>query len=369
MPDYIHQLKQWPDFRWDDSQIASLLAEVSSRQGKLLGRMESIGFSLQEQASLDTLTTDVVRSSEIEGEILNPGEVRSSIARRLGMEVGGKVPSGRDVDGVVEMMVNATQHYNEPLSQDRLYGWHAALFPTGRSGMNKIVVGAWRDNPDNDPMQVISGMMGREKVHFQAPSAALLSDEMFAFLKWFNEAGDMNPILKAAISHLWFITIHPFDDGNGRIARAITDMQLARADHTHLRFYSMSAEIRNSRKRYYDVLEQTQKGDLDITAWLRWFLECLDRALIATGETLRLIMRKAAFWDKYGSAGLNDRQLLMLNKILDGYQGQITASNWAKLTNVSADTAGRDINALLKLAILAKGPAGGRSTSYKLLPV
>ena len=364
MPIYIHQLKTWPDFRWNDTVIMSLLAEVVKGQGTILGRMEGIGFSLREEASLETLTTDVVRSSEIEGELLDPAEVRSSIARRLGIEVGGMVPYGRNVDGIVEMMLDATQHYAQPLTEERLFGWHAALFPTGRSGMNTIIAGGWRNNTANDPMRVISGMMGREKVHFQAPDAALLADEMYAFLKWFNEPATFNPVLKAAIAHCWFITIHPFDDGNGRIARAITDMLLARADNTHLRFYSMSAEIRNGRKKYYDILEQTQKSDLDITPWLQWFLECLNRALIATGNSLGMIMRKAAFWEKYNAVGLNSRQAAMLNKILDGYQGQLTVSNWSKITGVSTDTSGRDINGLLQLGILEKTAAGGRSTAY-----
>jgi Fic family protein len=366
-PVYIYQLKDWPGFRRDEVRIAPLLVSVRARQAHLLGRMESIGFSLQDEANLQTLTLDVVKSSEIEGELLDPGQVRSSIARRLGMDVAGLVPADRSVEGVVEMMLDATQRYNEPLTSERLYGWQASLFPTGRSGTQKIVVGAWRDNPVTDPMQVISGMIGREKVHFQAPDSALLDDEMFGFLKWFNESSGDDPLIKAAVAHLWFVTIHPFDDGNGRIARAIADMQLARADGSPRRFYSMSAQIRKEKNKYYDKLEQTQQGDLDITGWLEWFLACLERALIATAETLQVVLRKAAFWKRHVGMNFNDRQRLLLEKILDGYGGKINSSNWAKIAGTSSDTAVRDINELLEKGILVKGPAGGRSTSYLLV--
>jgi Fic family protein len=369
MPVYVHQLKDWPHFQWDHKRLAKALTEVQHRQARLLGRMEGLGFKLQEEASLRTLTLDVVKSSEIEGEILNPDQVRSSIARRLGIEVAGLVPSDRSTDGMVEMMLDATQDYSSLLTEDRLFGWQAALFPAGRSGMIKIVVGAWRDNLVNDPMQVISGMMGREKVHFQAPDSALLPDEMYAFLKWFNAAEDIDPVIKAAIAHLWFVTIHPFDDGNGRIARAIADMQLARADGTRHRFYSMSAQIRKEKNKYYDILEQTQKGSLDITLWLEWFLSCLDRALLATDETLRGVMQKAKFWEKYAHLKFNDRQKIMLNRILDGYAGKITSFNWAKIVQCSSDTAVRDINDLLQKNILTKDAPGGRSTSYQLKDV
>lgn len=362
-PTYIYQLKDWPDFRWDQEIISPMLASVRSRQAHLLGRMEGIGFHLQEEAYLQTLTLDIVKSSEIEGELLDSDQVRSSIARRLGLHVAGVVPADRHVEGVVEMMLDATRRYSERLDEERLFGWQASLFPTGRSGTQKIVVGAWRDNPLTDPMQVISGMMGREKVHFQAPDAAIVNDEMFAFLKWFNEP-DGDPLLRAAIAHLWFVTIHPFEDGNGRIARAITDMQLARADGSPLRFYSMSAQIRKERNRYYDILENTQKGDLDITNWLEWFLSCLDRSMHATRETLSVVLRKAAFWKKFAGNAFNDRQRLMLEKILDGYEGRINSGNWAKICGVSTDTAGRDISDLVGKGILARGPEGGRSTNY-----
>jgi Fic family protein len=366
MSTYIHQLKGWPDFVWDENRLTNVLAEIKFLQARLLGRMEGLGFTLQQVANLDTLTIDVVKSSEIEGEILNPEEVRSSVARRLGMETVGII-AGRNVEGVVEMMLDATQKYATPLTADRLYGWHAALFPTGRSGMNKIMVGAWRNNTANDPMQVISGMLGREKVHFQAPDSALLPGEMDAYFEWINDPATIDPLLKAAIAHLWLVTIHPFEDGNGRIARAVADMLLARADGTNLRFYSMSAQIRIERKKYYDVLEQTQKGNMDITVWLEWFLQCLSRAIVATGETLAAVMSKAKFWEKHSATLLNKRQQLVLNKLLDGYHGQINSSNWAKLTNTSSDTAIRDINDLLAKGVLVKGTQGGRSTNYVLV--
>jgi Fic family protein len=363
---YIHQLKDWPRFKWDLEQLAAQLATLHQRQQRLLGRMEGLGFSLQEEASLNTITLDIVKSSEIEGELLNPEQVRSSVARRLGMDIGGLIPADRNVEGVVEMMLDATQRFDQPLSDDRLFGWQASLFLAGRSGLSKIVVGNWRDNTPDHPMQVVSGMLGREKVHFQAPDAALLPDEMGAFLQWFNGPADTDPFLKAAIAHFWFVTIHPFDDGNGRIARAIADMQLARADGTRHRFYSMSAQIRKEKNKYYDVLEQIQKGGIDITGWLEWFFNCLGRALTATDETLGVVLQKAKFWDKHAGTTFSQRQRVMLNKILDGYNGKITSFNWAKITGSSHDTAVRDINDLLNKNILQKGPAGGRSTAYLL---
>lgn len=366
MPRYIHQTKDWPRFTWNQEKIIKLLAGVRHKQGKLIGRMQSIGFQLQTEATLQVLTLDVLKSSEIEGEILNPDQVRSSIARRLGMDVVGLVPADRNVEGVVEMMLDATQNYKETLTENRLFGWHAALFPTGRAGMQKIVVGAWRDNTKTDPMQVVSGPMGREKVHYQAPDADLLPDEMAAFLKWFNEDETMEPLIKTAIAHLWFVTIHPFDDGNGRVARAIADMQLARSDNSQQRFYSMSAQIRKERNIYYDILEKTQKDSLDVTEWLEWFLICLDRALSATAETLADIMLKAKFWDKYNNEAFNDRQKLMLNKLMDGFVGKLNSSKWAKITKTSSDTALRDITNLLKRNILIKENTGGRSTNYTL---
>ncbi|WP_235938446.1 Fic family protein [Chitinophaga solisilvae] len=363
---YIHQLKDWPHFQWDNGRIAQILADLRYRQGRLLGRMEGLGFNLQDEATLEMLTLDVLKSSEIEGEILNHDQVRSSIARRLGIEVAGLIPADRNVEGVVEMMLDATQHYDRLLTNERLFGWQASMFPTGYSGMYKIVVGSWRNNAKDDPMQVISGGMGREKIHFQAPDSDKLNVEMNQFVDWFNTELIIDPMIKAAIAHLWFVTIHPFDDGNGRIARAITDMQLARADETSRRFYSMSAQIRIERNVYYDMLERTQKGTLDITAWVEWFLQCLGRALVATDQALAVVIRKAKFWDNPVTRKLNDRQQLMLNKLLDGFEGKFTSSKWAKIAKCSQDTAIRDIQDLMDQKILIKEPNGGRSSSYIL---
>jgi Fic family protein len=364
---YIHQLRNWPSFYWDAAALHNLLADLRHQQGKLLGSMEKIGFSLQAEANLQTLTLDVLKSSEIEGELLNPEQVRSSIARRLGMDIGGLVPADRHTEGVVEMMLDATQQYQLPLTAERLQGWQAALFPTGRSGMHKIVTGAWRDNEPQDPMQVVSGAAGREKVHFEAPAAELLPDEMNTFINWFNTpTADTDPVLKAAIAHLWFVTIHPFDDGNGRIARAVTDMQLAWADKTAQRFYSMSAQIRKERNAYYDILEQTQKGNLDITEWLHWFLQCMSRAIAASAQLLQSVLRKASFWKQHENTTLNQRQVLLLNKLLDGFEGKLNSSKWAAITKTSGDTALRDIQDLLNKKILEKEVGGGRSTSYLL---
>jgi Fic family protein len=363
---YIYQLPNWPRFTWQQDQIGGLLADVRHRQGRLMGKMEGLGFNLKAEASLQTLTLDVLKSSEIEGELLDAEQVRSSIARRLGMDIVGLVPTDRHVEGIVEMMLDATQQYQQPLSEDRLFDWHAALFPTGRSGMHKIVVGAWRDNKKDDPMQVVSGTMGKEKVHYEAPDADRLSTEMNQFINWFNEDSSMDAVIKAAIAHLWFVTVHPFDDGNGRIARAIADMQLARADGSSQRFYSMSAQIRKERKEYYDILETTQKSSLDISKWLAWFLQCFDRAIAATDETLAAVLKKAKFWEKYSGTILNDRQRLMLNKLLDGFEGKLNTSKWAKITKTSQDTALRDITDLVSKRILTKETSGGRSTSYIL---
>ncbi|MEO5999713.1 MAG: Fic family protein [Chitinophagaceae bacterium] len=362
---YIYQLPNWPNFKWDQDAISALLAEVRYRQGRLVGKMEGMGFSLQAETSLKTLTFDVLKSSEIEGEILDAEQVRSSIARRLGMDLAGLIPADRNIEGVVEMMLDATQNYESTLTSDRLFDWHAAMFPTGRRGMQKIVVSNWRNNTKKDPMQVVSGPMGREKIHYQAPDSDLLGHEMKRCLDWFNSDSSIDTVLKAALSHLWFVTIHPFADGNGRIARAITDMQLARTDKSAQRFYSMSAQIRKERSEYYNVLERTQKGTLDITDWLVWFLNCLDEAIVATDKTLAEVMTKAKFWEK-NSQGFNDRQKLMLSKLLDGFEGKLTSSTWAKIAKCSSDTAVRDISDLVTRAVLIKEPEGGRSTSYFL---
>ena len=365
---YIHERDDWPKFRWQDQALAASLAEVRHRQGRLIGRMEALGFKLREEAVLRTLTEDVIKSSEIEGEELDVDQVRSSIARRLGMDVAGLVPAERDVEGVVEMMLDATQRYDQPLTQDRLFGWHAALFPTGRSGMNKIIVGDWRDD-SSGPMQVVSGPIGREKVHYEAPTADRVGQEMTAFIEWLDAKHEIDPVIIAAIAHLWFVTIHPFEDGNGRIARAIADLALARSEQSAQRFYSMSSQIRAERNRYYDLLEATQKGDLDITPWLQWFLECLDRAFDKADDTLSAVMDKARYWDAIKDQPLNERQQRVLNRLLDGFEGKLTSSKWAKLTKSSQDTASRDIDDLIRKGILVRGAAGGRSTSYELAPL
>jgi len=356
MSPYILQLKA----------LAEPLAQIRHRQGRLLGRMESLGFSLQKEAELRTLTLDVLKSSEIEGEILNPDQVRSSIARRLGLEAGGTEPADRYTDGVVEMMLDATQNFDKPLSADRLFGWHAAMFPTGRSGTQKILVGTWR-NDSTGPMQVVSGAVGKEKVHYEAPAAPLLDAEMCRFLAWANDEGDKtDAVLRAALAHLWFVTIHPFDDGNGRIARAIADWALARSENSPQRFYSMSAQIRHERNAYYDILEKTQKGSLDVTPWMEWFLGCLGRAFTGTETTLAAVMRKARFWESHATLPINDRQRDIVNRLLDEFEGNLTTVKWATLTRTSHDTALRDIQELIAHGILKKDEAGGRSTSYSL---
>jgi Fic family protein len=362
---YIYLLPNWPQFTWKYEDLLGILGKVRHLQGKLLGRMESLGFALKKEAMLETLTLDVIKSSEIEGEILNPEQVRSSIARRLGMDISGLIPSDRNVEGVVEMMLDATQQNEQPLNSERLFGWHAALFPTGRSGIYKIVVGNWRKD-ETGPMQVISGAMGKEKVYYQAPDATIIDKEMNAFMEWFNSEGKLDPVIKAGIAHLWFVTVHPFEDGNGRIARAITDMQLTRADGNKQRYYSMSAQIRLERKGYYNVLEKTQKGNLDISEWLHWFLNCMMDALIATDDTLAKVLMKAKFWEKHAILITNERQRLMLNKLLDGFEGKLTSSKWAKITKCSPDTALRDITELITKQVLSKEGAGGRSTNYEL---
>lgn len=362
---YIHELPDWPDFSWGHEKLSGLLASVRHRQGRLIGRMEALGFPLTAEATLQNLTLDVLKSSEIEGEILDRDQVRSSIARRLGLDIGALAPADRHVEGIVDMMLDATQNYAQPLSADRLFGWHAALFPTGYSGMHKITIGQWR-NDANGPMQVVSGAIGKERVHFEAPAAKCLSNEIDLFLQWFNGKNDTDAVLKAGIAHLWFVTLHPFEDGNGRIARAIADMALARSEQSPQRFYSLSAQIRRERKAYYDTLEKTQKSSLDITPWLTWFLNCLDRAITSTEKTLSGVFHKAQFWRMHKDVPLNDRQRLMLNKALDGFEGKLTSSKWAKLVQCSQDTALRDIHDLVERGVLAKDPSGGRSTSYSL---
>ena len=362
---YIHQKDNWPDFTWRSEEFLNQLSEARNLQGRLTGKMESVGFDLKNEALLETLTLDVLKSTEIEGEILNPHQVRSSIARRLGMEIAGSVDSERNVDGMVEMMIDATENCFKPLTADRLFDWHAALLPMGRSGIFKITVADWRKD-STGPMQVVSGAAGKEKVHFQAPDAVLIDTEMNRFLKWFNENDKIDLVIKASVAHLWFVTIHPFQDGNGRIARALTDMLLAQSDKSTQRFYSMSAQIRIERKQYYEILEKTQKGELDITEWVKWFLSCLINALKSTGAILKKVLFKADFWNKHSKTIINERQKKLINMLLDEFEGNLTSSKWAKIAKCSKDTAIRDINDLISKGILQKETAGGRSTNYEL---
>jgi len=362
---YLHELSDWPRFHCDFDYLAEPLASLRHRQGRLIGHMEALGFGVQQEAALETLTADVLKTSEIEGEKLDAVQVRSSIARRLGMDIGALKPTDRNVDGVVEMVLDATRHYGQTLTAERLFGWHASLFPTGRSGMTKITAGAGRDD-STGPMQVVSGPIGKDRVHFEAPNAARLDTEMSAFLDWFETPAGMDPVLKAGQAHLWFVTIHPFDDGNGRIARAVADMALARSENSPQRFYSMSAQIREERNAYYAILEQTQKGTMDITPWLDWFLGCLGRAIDRAQTTLGGVLAKARFWEHVQGVSLNDRQRLALNRLLDGFEGKLTTSKYAKLAGCSHDTALRDVVALVERGILVQSPEGGRSTSYAL---
>jgi Fic family protein len=363
---WIHEHQNWPNFTWDAEALASKLADIRHRQGRLLGRMEGLGFELKREATLGTLTNDVVKSSAIEGENLNPDEVRSSIARRLGIDIAGLVPASRDVEGVVEMMLDATQQYSKPLTKDRLFDWHAALFPTGRSGLHKITVGGWR-TVEADPMQVVSGPIGKEKVHFEAPTAARLEKEMKAFLAWLATEENTDPVIKAGIAHLWFVTIHAFEDGNGRIARAIGDMVLARADGTANRFYSLSSQIEAERKQYYHQLEAQQRSTPNITNWLSWFLDCLGRAISNAEDTLGNVLFKAHLWDVINQKPVNDRQRLIINRMLeDDFEGFMSTSKYAKLAKCSNDTALRDIQELKERDIFIQNSGGGRSTSYRL---
>jgi Fic family protein len=366
MTTYIHELPNWPDFTWDSDALAKQLAAVRLRQGQLIGRMQGLGFPQQEEAVLTTLTEEVIKSSEIEGEKLDKNAVRSSLARRLGIDAGALPSADRNVEGVVEMMLDATQKFKHPLTAERLYGWHASLFPTGRSNMKKIAVGAWRD-ASAGPMQVVSGDYGREQIHYEAPTAEKLDAEMTSFLKWYSTEEKIDPVIKAALAHLWFVTIHPFEDGNGRIARAIADMSLARSEGIKERFYSLSAQIRAERNAYYDMLETTQKGDLNVTAWLEWFLGCLDRAFTGAETILAAVLEKAELWKKHAAAKINDRQRDILNRLLDGFEGKLTSSKWALIEKCSPDTALRDITELVDQGILQKDEGGGRSTSYSLV--
>ena len=358
---YIHQLKNWPHFTWNATEVSTLLGTVRYQQGKILGQMQALGFGQLEENRLVTLTKDVLKTSEIEGEFLNPEQVRSSIARQLGIEIAGAVATERNVDGVVEMLLDATQNYNKPLTEERLFDWHSALFPTGRSGMFKIKTGSWRDGA----MQVTSGAMGKEIIHFEAPNAEKMQSEMKLFLDWIHNEKNLDPVLKAALAHLWFVTIHPFDDGNGRITRAITDMLLALADESSQRFYSMSAQIQIERNTYYTLLESTQKGDLDCTEWIVWFLTCLLRSMKQTDETISKSIARTKFWETNKVTIFNARQQKIVQLLLDDFFGNLTVSKYAKISKISTDTALRDLQDLVKKEVLEQLGLG-RSTHYKI---
>lgn len=362
MTKYIYEHNNWTDFSWQDKAINALFGEVRLMQGKIIGQMNALGFSAREEATLNALTLDVVKSSEIEGEFLNYAQVRSSIARRLGINTAGLVPGSRHIEGIVEMMLDATQRHNLPLTENRLFGWHAALFPTGYSGPYKIEAGRYRTGV----MQVVSGAMGKEKVHYEAVKPELVKTEMDKFLDWINNENSIDPVLKAAIAHFWFIIIHPFNDGNGRIGRAITDMMLARAEGSGERFYSMSGQIMTERKRYYAVLQKVQHSSGDITEWLDWFLRCLKNAMLASQNTTQKILRKAEFWKLHEHTPINERQRLIINKLFDDFEGKLQTSKWAKITKTSTDTALRDIKDLVEKGILLRTDEGGRSVNYKL---
>ncbi len=362
---YIWQASDWPNWRFDLAGLAGPMAEVSRAQGLLMGRLADVGMTLRDQASLSALTEDVVKTSEIEGEQLNVASVRSSIARHLGVDIGALAPVDRHVEGVVEMVLDATANYRAPITRERLFGWHAALFPTGYAGLSKIKVGGWRDDAGG-PMQVVSGPIGRRRVHFKAPPAARLAAETSRFFVWVNAESGEPPLIKAGLAHLWFVTLHPFDDGNGRIARAIGDLLLARADGSSQRFYSLSAQIQRERKAYYDILERSQKGTLDVTGWLAWFLDALYHAVDQAQHTLDAVLTKARFWRHWAATPLNERQVKLLNRLLDGFEGKLTSSKWAAIAKCSPDTALRDINDLLARGLLRKSHAGGRSTNYEL---
>lgn len=363
---YIWEDPDWPALRYDAGRLAGPIADVAHAQGKLLGRLTDTPEEIQDQAGLAALTADVVKTSEIEGELLDVASVRSSIARRLGVDIGATVPADRRVDGVVDMILDATVRHCQPVTDERLFGWHAGLFPTGYSGISRVRIGGWRTD-ETGPMEVISGPYGRQRVHFEAPPAARLDTEMRRFISWFDERSAEPAIVKAGLAHLWFVTIHPFDDGNGRIARALGDLALARADRSTRRFYSVSAQIQRDRKAYYDILERTQKGTLDVTEWLGWFLEAMRRAIASADENVDTVLQKARFWRRWDQTAMNARQITVLNRLLDGFDGKLTSRKWAIITKSSQDTALRDINELIELGALRRSESGGRSTSYELV--
>jgi Fic family protein len=362
---YIYNNQDWPIFKWNSEKLLPLLSFVRNRQGKLIGKMGALGFELRNEANLEILTQEIIKTSEIEGEILNKEQVRSSIARRLGLEISGLVYSERNVDGIVDLMIDATKNFEQELNKERLFLWHAALFPTGQSGMYKIIVGNWRDD-STGPMQVVSGALGKEKVHYQAPPAVQLENEMRIFFDWFNLEQNTDLVLKSAIAHLWFVTLHPFEDGNGRISRALSDMLLARSDEQSYRFYSMSTQIRKERNSYYNILEKTQKGGLDITDWLEWFLNCLLHSIDNSEKLLEKIIFKHLFWLKHTRVNINERQRKILTMLMDDFEGVLNSTKWAKITKCSQDTALRDIQNLIEKGILVRNDKGGRSTNYEL---
>jgi Fic family protein len=363
---YIHLQEEWPAFSWDHEVLLPLLTRVRHKQGRVKGNMEVLGSQAQSEATWLNVSSDVLKSSEIEGELLNADQVRSSVARHLGLKMPGLVKSDRNIDGVVEMMLDATQNFDKKITKERLCSWHSLLFPDGSNSVHKITVGKYRKGV-RGPMQVVSGAAGRERVHFEAPDAKRLEQEMKFFMAWMNNWAAFDAVIASAVAHLWFVTIHPFDDGNGRIARALADMLLARSDQDTHRFYSMSAQIRSERKAYYEILEKTQKGNLDITEWLVWYLNCLDRALDATDARLKTVLKKTAFWDKHSRTEVNERQRKVVNKLFDGFEGKLTSTKWAKMTKCSSDTALRDIQDLIKKKILKSDGSGGRSAGYVLL--
>ncbi|MEH6504168.1 MAG: Fic family protein [Cycloclasticus sp.] len=365
---YIWQHADWPRWHYDVDSLSGLLADVHYAQGHLVGRMHNVGLSLRNQAALQVLTEEVIKTSEIEGDHLNHETVRSSVARRLGLDVGALAPVDRHVDGMVDMVLDATANFDQQLTEARLFGWHAALFPTGYSGMTRINVGGWRDDKLG-PMQVISGPIGREKVHYEAPPANEIAAYVSAFLSWFNGSDNLDPLIKAGLAHLWFVSIHPFDDGNGRISRAVADVALARAEQSKQRFYSLSAQIQRDRKDYYDRLEWAQKNALDVTGWLEWFLGCLLRAIQGANVTLSVVLTKAQYWQHWADIPMNERQIKLLNSLLDGFEGKLNSSKWGRIAKCSPDTALRDITGLLNHGVLLKSGAGGRSTSYELAPI
>jgi Fic family protein len=371
---YIHQQPEWPHFTWDDAKLMPTLLAVRHRQGRLLGRMEGLGFRFRSEAALENLTAEVIKSSAIEGTVFDAGSVRSSIARRMGIQASDNAAVSREVEGAVEMMLDATQKYSEPLTVERLLGWQSSLFPGGRSGMHRVLTGQWR-TPDMDPMQVVSGPISRDRIrpkniHFEAPTADRLVADVERFLQWFESPSQTDPVIRAGLAHFWFVTIHPFQDGNGRVSRAIADMALARADGSAMRFYSMSTQIEAEKKQYYQALERTQKGTLDITGWLAWFLGCLDRALQGAESSLARILQKSATWEWIShTLAINDRQRLVINALLDGPDPLLSTSRYAKLADCSLDTALRDIKLLVDAGVLATGDGGGRSTRYKIQPL